>query len=119
MLLATYQSESYSKKIDERNDNKQQGDGLGYFIEIDEFVIEEDVKHAFRMISRAQETRPKTGRQPRDRLECVEASVLHDRDGWTYEELAERYKWNDPTLASKYVKDGRATLKSRRNPAGF
>lgn len=82
----------------------------GHFIEVDEYTTEEDVRKAFRVLAGAHRTRPQAARPKRDKLLCVEATVLHDQQGWTYEQLAERYEWKDPTLASKYVKDGRAIL---------
>ena len=82
----------------------------GHFIEVDEYTTEEDVRKAFRMLAEAHRKRPAAARPRRDKLSCVEATVLHDRHGWTYEQLAERYGWKDSTLASKYVKDGRAIL---------
>jgi hypothetical protein len=110
MMLKAFESDYYREKIDEWNKNKPSDDGLKYYIEVDQFTTEEDVKYAVRMLSAAQEARPKTGRLPRDRLTCVEAATLHDEQGLTYEQLAERYQWNDPTLAGKYVRDGRAIL---------
>ena len=82
----------------------------GHFIEVDEYTTEEDVRNAFRVLSEAHRARPKTGRPSRNRLICVEAAILHDEHEFTYEQLAERYGWKDPTLASKYVKDGRTIL---------
>lgn len=110
MMLEAFESDFYREKTDEWNKNKPRGDGLKYYIEVDRFTTEEDVKYAVRMLSAAQEARPKTGRASRDRLTCVEAASLHDEYGWTYEQLAELNGWKDITLASKYVKDGRAIL---------
>ena len=110
MLLAAFESENFRKKNDEWNNNKPQNSGPSYYIEIDEFTTEDDFRRAFRMLSAAQESRPKSGRPRRDKLTCVEAAILHDTHNWTYEQLAERYEWNDETVASKYVKDGRAIL---------
>ncbi len=80
------------------------------FIEVDGDTTEEDVREAFRAISAAQETRPARSRPKRDRLMCVEAAILHDKQGFSYERLAERYGWSDPTLASKYIAAGREIL---------
>jgi len=110
MLLAALESENLRKKNEEWNSNKPPKHGPRYYIEIDEFTTEDDVRRAFRMLSGAQQSRPRSGRPRRDRLTCVEAAVLHDSHNWTYEQLAERYDWNDETLASKYVKDGRTIL---------
>jgi hypothetical protein len=110
MLLTALESENLQKKNEEWNNNKPQTHGPRYYIEVDEFTTEDDVRRAFRMLSAAQESRPRSGRPRRDRLTCLEAAVLHDRHNWTYEQLAERYGWKDETLASKYVKDGRAIL---------
>ena len=110
MLFTALESENLQNKNDERSGNKPPAHGPHYYIEIDEFTTEDDVRRAFRMLSAAQESRPRSGRPRRDRLTCVEAAVLHDNYNWTYEQLAERYDWNDETLASKYVKDGRAIL---------
>ena len=62
------------------------------------------------MIRASYPVHPKGGRPARDPLTAVECAFLHDRYGWTYEQLAERYGWQDSTLASKYLKDGRAIL---------
>jgi hypothetical protein len=110
MLLTALESENLRKKDDEWNSNKPQSSGPSYYIEVDELTTEDDVRRTFRMLSAAQESRPRSGRPRRDKLTCVEAAVLHDSHNWTYEQLAERYEWNDETLASKYVKDGRAFL---------
>lgn len=95
-----------------RQTKRQKMDELkrGHFIEVDEYTTEEDVRKAFRALAGAHTTRPAAARPKREKLLCVEAAVLHDWHGWTYEQLAERYEWKDSTLASKYVKDGRAIL---------
>ncbi len=80
------------------------------YIEVDESTKRDDVLAAFKMLTEAHKTRPRTGRPPRDRLACVEAAILHDRHDFTYRQLAERYGWGDETLASKYIKDGRDIL---------
>jgi hypothetical protein len=110
MFLTALESENLRKKNDEWNNNKLQSGGPRYYIEVDAFTTEDDVRRAFRMLSAAQESRPKSGRPRRDKLTRVEAAILHDSHNWTYEQLAERYDWNGETLASKYVKDGRAIL---------
>lgn len=90
------------------------------YIEVDEHTKEPDVRQAFKMLTEAHETRPRTGRPPRDRLTCVEAAILHDSHNYTYQQLAERYGWGDETLASKYIKDGRDILAGGgRNSAEF
>ena len=110
MLLTVLKSENMRKKNEEWSSNKPPTRGPSYYIGIDEFTTDDDVRRAFRMLSAAQESRPRSGRPRRDRLTCVEAAVLHDSYDWTYEQLANRYDWNDETLASKYVEDGRAIL---------
>ncbi len=80
------------------------------YIEVDEYTTEEDVRKAFRMLTEAHTERPSAQRPRRDRLTCLECALLHDERGWTYLQLAKRYGWKDPTLASKYVRDGRTIL---------
>ena len=81
------------------------------YIEVDEHTKEADVREAFKMLTEAHKTRPRTGRPPRDRLTCVEAAILHDHHNFTYQQLAERYGWDDETVASKYLKEGRDILR--------
>jgi hypothetical protein len=112
MLLEACHSDNHRKRIDEWNNNKPQTEGVRYYIEIDQFTTEDDVRRAFRMLSAAQKERPRAGRPKRDRLTCVECAVLHDRHGWAYEQLAQRYGWKDSTLTSKYIADGRNILRT-------
>lgn len=77
------------------------------YIEVGEDTTKEHVVHAFQAIAATHKSRPVTGRGRRDPLIAVEASLLHEERGWTYERLAERYGWNDPTRASKFIKRGR------------
>ncbi len=110
MLFTALKSENHRKKVEEW-DNDKPKTSRSYYIEIDEFTSREDVTRAFSMLAAAQERRPPAARPKRDRLTCVEAAILHDKHGWTYERLAERYDWTDPTRASKFIKDGRALIK--------
>jgi len=96
--------------IRENMDLELHGLRLRTYIEVDENITWDDVKTAFKMIDRGREERPKTGRPRRDRLRCVQCAILHDRHGWTYEQIAERYGWLDHTLAGKYIADGRRVL---------
>lgn len=81
-----------------------------YYIDIDEFTAEEDVRSAFRQIRATQPQRP-TGRSKRDRLTCIQCAILHDRQGWTYEHLVEVHGWPEYTTSSKYISAGREFLK--------
>lgn len=92
----------YNKR-DERNFPRE-------YISVDELATKEDVGRAFDIIAALKPDRPDQHRGKRDRLIVVECTILHDRHGWSYEQLAERYGWQDPTRASKYIKDGRAAL---------
>lgn len=83
------------------------------YIEVDEYTYEEDVRAAFSKLAASHKTRPVTGRSKRDKVMCVEAAILHDRHGWTYQQLAYRYGWSNTTRASKYIKDGRGILKEQ------
>ncbi len=77
------------------------------YIEVDENTTKERVVEAFQAITAGQKTRPLTGRGRRDPLIAVETSILRDQHGRSYEQLAERYGWEDPTRASKYIARGR------------
>jgi hypothetical protein len=79
------------------------------YIAVDEYTTEEDVRRAFRMI-RATQGGPSRSRHKRDPLISVECAILHDRHGWTYEQLAHRHDWKDPSRAGKYIKVGRNVL---------
>jgi len=98
-------------EIRETRDQEWHDLRLRTYIEVNENTTWEDVKAAFKMIDDAREERPKTGRPKRDRLRCVQCAILHDQNGWTYEQIAQRYAWPDYTLASKYVADGRKILR--------
>jgi hypothetical protein len=76
---------------------------------VDEHTSQDDVRGALNMIAAARE-RPPQGRRQRDHLISVECAVLSDGHGWSYDRLAERYGWQDYSLASKYVRDGRQIL---------
>lgn len=82
------------------------------YIKVDEHTTKEDVLNAFRVIKHHHQERPKAKRPSRDPLVCVECAVLHDRHGYSYERLAQRYRWRDSNLASKYIRDGRTILDS-------
>jgi len=97
-------------EIRETRDQEWHDLRLRTYIEVDENTTWEDMKAAFKMIDDAREERPKRGRRRRDRLRCVQCAVLHDQNGWTYEQIAQRYAWSDYTLVSKYVADGRNIL---------
>jgi len=84
------------------------------YIEVDDYTREADVREAFKMLTEAHKKRPRTGRPGRNRLTCAEAAILHDRHNFTYEQLKKRYGWQDETLASKYIKDGRSVLREGR-----
>jgi hypothetical protein len=62
------------------------------YIVVDEYTTKDDVVHAFQLLARSQERRPKTGRGQRDRLIAVQYAVLHDEYGWTFRQIAERYE---------------------------
>src|SRR5215213_509452 len=83
MLLTVLESENMRKKNEEWSSNKPPTRAPSYYIGIDKFTTEDDVRRAFRMLSAAQESRPRSGRPRRDRLMCVEAAVLHDSYNWT------------------------------------
>jgi len=83
---------------------------LRTYIEVDRNTTWDDVKFAFKMIDEARTERPKRGRPNRDRLRCVQCAILHDRHGWTYEQVAKQYAWQDYTLAGKYITHGRKIL---------
>src|SRR5215213_651793 len=110
MLKTVYESENFRQRVDEWNRNKPADTGPRYFVEVDEFTTEDDVRVAFGMLSKAQEERPRQGRSARNRLVCAEAAELHDGHGWSYDRLAVRYGWDDPNRASKFIKDGRELL---------
>ncbi len=76
----------------------------------DEFTTKEDVGHGFDIIAAMWQDRPSGHRFKRDPLIAVECAILHDRHEWTYEQLANRYGWQDSSRASKYIKDGRDIL---------
>lgn len=62
------------------------------YLRPDEYTTKDDVVHAFQLLARSQESRPKTGRGQRDRLIAVQYAVLHDEYGWTFRQIAERYE---------------------------
>jgi hypothetical protein len=83
---------------------------LHHYIEVNELTTWDDLKTAFKIITEDREDAPSRGRPKRDRLVCVQCAILHDRYGWTYEQIAERNNWLDHTLTGKYIKDGRKLL---------
>jgi len=116
MILTALNSEHYHKAVQERNSKKPQTGERRYYIEVDEFTSESDVRHAASMLFAAQEDRPRAGRRNRDRLTCVECAILHDRHGWDYERLAQRYGWKESSnVVSKYIADGRQILEEQKS----
>jgi len=97
-------------EIRETRDQEWHDLRLRTYIEVGENTTWGDVTTGYKMIDEAREERPKTGRRKRDRLRCVQCAILHDRHGWTYEQIAEHYDWLDYTLAAKYIAEGRKVL---------
>jgi hypothetical protein len=62
------------------------------YIRPDQYTTKDDVVHAFQLLARSQEKRPKTGRGQRDRLIAVQYAILHYEYGWTFRQIAERYE---------------------------
>ena len=82
------------------------------YIEVLEDTRRKSVEKAFAAITATHRERPTLGIDPRDRLTTIEAAILHRKHGFTYEQLADRYGWDDPNLASKYIKAGENYLNS-------
>jgi hypothetical protein len=80
------------------------------FIEVRPWHTEQDIISAFRMISATQD-RENHGNRSRDPLRALQCAILHDRCGWTYEEIAGEYGWSvGSNKVGKYIKDGRTIL---------
>lgn len=91
--------EKYNKKLEENPPR--------YYIEVDEHTTIKDVRKAFSTI-RANEKGQQNFRTPNRLLIAVEASILHDKHGWSYERLADYYGWSKSSnVASKFIKAGR------------
>lgn len=91
--------EKYNKKLEENAPR--------YYIEVDPHATKDDVLEALRTI-RAKEQGQRKVRTPNRLLIAVEASILHDEYGWSYERLADYNGWSKSSnAASKFIKDGR------------
>jgi len=77
-----------------------------YYIDAED-TSKKEAEKAWQMI-RAKDA-SKGGRPPREKLVAVECANLVDH-GWSCDELAERYGWQDPLTANKYVRQGRNLL---------
>jgi hypothetical protein len=88
------------------------------YIRVDEYTTKDDVVHAFQLLARSQERRPKTGAPTRDPLIAVQYAVLHDEYGWTFREIAERYEGRADEQFLERLEDhaevGREIVKSSR-----
>lgn len=81
------------------------------FIEARPWQKEKDVISAFRMISATQDRPGRRAADPKRALRAVQCAILHDRYGWKYEEIDEKYGWaSGSNLAGKHIKDGRRLL---------
>jgi hypothetical protein len=71
----------------------------------------DDIENAYVVLKAGHDTFPRRGRGQRDKLTAVQCAVLHDRHGWKYEKIAEKYGWKPGSnVVSKYIADGRRIL---------
>ncbi len=80
------------------------------YLELAPHVSRKDILEAWRLYDSTREEPTKGGRTPRPLLRCAESALLHDRLGWTYEQIAAHFGWQDHMQASKYINDGRKAL---------
>jgi len=102
-----------------------------HYIKVDEHTTEDDVRHAFRMISRMHESRPGGGRPRRDPLMALQCAILYDRHNerdpkdprrkkWTYEKLAKRFGLPSTRSAkSSSKRDASALQKASTKRIGY
>jgi hypothetical protein len=103
-----------------------------YRIVVDEQTTLDDVKHVFRAIKAAYEQPPQEdsvryggGAPTRDRLQAVQCANLYDRHNgrdpadrrrlrWSYERLAERFRFSSARSAKAHVELGREIIERNR-----
>jgi hypothetical protein len=81
------------------------------YVELEEGATIEERRKTVEAVAAHQKGRPSVGRRSRDQIKAVTAAILKDEQGWTRGAIAELYGWNDETLVSKYLKDGRDFLR--------
>jgi hypothetical protein len=82
------------------------------YIDVKPHHTQKDIESAFRVLRARQDVGPPQGRPRRDKLTAVQCAILHDRRGWTYEQIALECGINpDSNDVSKYIADGRCILK--------
>jgi hypothetical protein len=95
-----------------------------FYIEVDDYTTEADVRQAFRMLRTQKGIRLK-GTPGRDSLVAVQCAILYDRHNrsdptdkrrrkWTYKRLAEEFELASERAAKEYVAIGRKILEENR-----
>lgn len=112
-------------EIEEARREASRRNPLRHYINVDEDTTEDEVRDAFRMISRMHESRPGGGRSERDPLTALQCAILYDkhnerdpedprRKKWTYEKLYTKFDEISSARAAKaYVRLGRELLQNK------
>lgn len=95
-----------------------------YYIEVDPWTTEGDVRRGFSLIRQVQPRRQEGDASTRDPLVAIQCAILYDRHNardpedrrrkkWTEEKLAEKFGLSSARAAKEYIKKGRELLQDR------